>query len=117
MFLRVFVFACCLLASQLGFAKPNAVPPEKASYIGDWQGQQMHLHIFQNGEIKYRRNEPGKNVDMNIELVRFNGDNFDAGANMGFATVSATFVVSKPPHREGDKWKMTVDGVELTRVD
>jgi hypothetical protein len=26
-------------------------------------------------------------------------------------------VVSKPPHRVGDKWKMTVDGVELTRVD
>lgn len=25
------------------------------------------------------------------------------------------FVVSKPPQPEGGKWKMTVDGVELTR--
>jgi hypothetical protein len=25
--------------------------------------------------------------------------------------------ISKPPHREGGKWKMTVDGVELTRVE
>jgi UTP-glucose-1-phosphate uridylyltransferase len=54
---------------------------------------------------------------MNIELVRFDGDNFDAGANLGFMNASSTFVVNKPPHKEGAKWKMTVDGVELTKVE
>jgi hypothetical protein len=31
--------------------------------------------------------------------------------------VRSTFVVSKPPHRAGGKWKMTVDGVELTKSE
>lgn len=37
--------------------------------------------------------------------------------DIGFSLVRSTFVVSKPPHKEGGKWKMTVGGVELTRTE
>jgi hypothetical protein len=30
--------------------------------------------------------------------------------------MSTEFVVSAPPHEDAGVWKMTVDGVELTRV-
>jgi hypothetical protein len=69
--------------------------------------------LNKEGKVKYKRDRPGKKLDLSLDLQGFDGDNFD----VGFALVRSTFVVSKPPHREGDKWKMTVDGVELTRVD
>jgi hypothetical protein len=40
------------------------------------------------------------------------GPDFSAG----FLFLSMTFVVSRPPYREGDTWRMVVDGVALTRA-
>jgi hypothetical protein len=113
MILRTILLAGCLVVPQLSSAAPMPVPPEKAAYVGDWQGNKMRLHIAQNGKIAYKRDKPDKNVDLNIELQGFNGNNFDAGALF----IHSTFVVSKPPYREGGKWKMIVDGVELTKVE
>jgi hypothetical protein len=113
MMLRAALFALCLLAAPLGFAAPTPVPADKAAYVGDWSGENMRLHIQQDGHVKYKRDRKGKNVDVTVDLQGFNGDNFD----VGFALVRSTFVVGKPPHREGGKWTMTVDGVELTRAE
>jgi len=108
--LRAAVLAACLLPLA-AFADP--VPADRQAYVGDWQGKDMRIQMAKDGKIKYKRDRPGKKLDLSLELQGFDGDNFD----VGFALVRSTFVVSKPPHREGDKWKMTVDGVELTRVD
>ena len=51
-----------------------------------------------------------KKVD--APLKEFKGDNFVVG--IGF--MSTEFAVSAPPHEDGGVWKMTVDGVELTRI-
>ena len=117
MSLRALLLTGCLLLPGLSFADPKPVPSDKSAYVGDWQGKGMRLNIHQNGQIDYNREQPGKHINVNIELVRFDGDNFDAGANLGFMNASSTFVVSKPPHKEGGKWKMTVDDVELTKVE
>jgi hypothetical protein len=111
MFLRTLLLVSCLLAPPLSFADPTPVPPEKSAYVGDWKGEKMRLKISQDGRVAYKREQPGKNIDITIDLLGFNGDNFD----VGFSLVRSTFVVSKPPHREGGKWKMVVDGVELIR--
>ena len=108
--LRAAILAALLLPLA-AFADP--VPADKQAYVGDWQGKDMRLQLNKEGKVKYKRDRPGKKLDLSIELQRFDGDSFDAGG--GF--IGSRFVVSKPPHREGDKWKMTVDGVELTRVD
>jgi len=115
------IFRAAILAAALGtgllplaaHAEPVPVPADKLAYVGDWQGKDMRLQMAKDGRIKYKRDRPGKKLDLSIELQRFDGDSFDAGG--GF--IGSRFVVSKPPHREGDKWKMTVDGVELTRID
>lgn len=117
MFIRMMTLVCCLLFPQLSFAKPVPVPAGKSAYVGDWQGNAMRLHIAQDGTIEYKRDQPGKNVSVTIELVKFDGDNIEAGANTAWIKVSSTFVVSQPPHRDGGKWKMVVDGVELTKVE
>lgn len=45
-------------------------------------------------------------------IRRFEGDN----SVVGIPLLSDTFVVSKPPYQEAEKWRMTVDGVNLARV-
>ena len=90
-------------------AKP--VPPEKASYVGEWSGTAMALLITQDGSVAYRRLQGGVKKSIDAPLKEFRGDDFVAGVG----PISTTFVVSVPPHLDGDAWKMTVDGVELTR--
>ena len=110
--LRTLILSICLLplAAQ---ADPVPVPADKMAYVGDWQGKDMRIQLSKEGKVKYKRDQPGKQMNLSVDLQGFNGDNFDVGVFL----VRSTFVVSKPPHRENGKWKMTVDGVELTRVD
>lgn len=112
-FFRPLLLAAGLLAFQPSYADPVPVPPSKAAYVGEWLGEKMRLKIHQDGHVEYKRDRPNKHLDLNVDLQGFDGDNFDVGTSF----VRSTFVVSKPPHRENGKWKMTVDGVELTRVD
>lgn len=111
MFIRSILFAATLVLPQISFATP--VPEDKLHYVGEWKGKQMRLQIEKNGKIEYERNRDGKSVDLNIELKAFKGHSFDAGVSI----VRSTFVVSKPPYRDGSDWKMVVDGVELTKVE
>jgi hypothetical protein len=109
-------FALCglLLCTGTSFAEPLAVPASKAAYVGDWQGKDMELRISANGKIFYKRNYSAeKKVNLDMEITGFNGDNFDAG----FGIIHSTFYVTKPPAKSGATTKMTVDGVELTKVN
>ena len=88
------------------------IPSEKKDYAGDWRAREMRLLITQEGRCEYeRRREGGGNTSISAPIQRFEGDNFVVGVGL-FTT---TFVVSQPPHLEKGQWKMTVDGVELTR--
>ena len=102
-----------LLFSPLSQAEPLRVPASRIAYVGDWHGKDMDLNISEAGKIIYKRISPNKKVDINIDLVSFDGDNFNAG----FALFNTTFVVTKPPHLENKKMKMVVDGVELTKAE
>jgi hypothetical protein len=110
--IRAVILAASLF-SAAAHGAPVPVPAEKMAYVGQWQGKDMRLSMARDGKVQYQRTEPNKKLDLSVDLQGFNGDNFDVGV----ALVRSTFVVSKPPHRDGGKWKMTVDGVELTRVD
>jgi hypothetical protein len=107
----ILLLAAGICTSSAALADP--VPADKRAYVGSWKGKDMQLALTKEGKITYKREQEKKKVDLSIDLLGFNGNNFDAG--WGF--VRSTFVVSKPPHREGKVWKMTVDGVELTREE
>lgn len=105
----LWVFAvCCLLLA--GCAKP--LPPEKVAYAGQWRSTAMSLLITTGGNVNYKRVDGNTSKSVNGPLQAFEGDNFVVGVG----PVKTTFVVSMPPHEDGGAWKMTVDGVELTRV-
>ena len=89
------------------------IPQARLAYAGDWRGKEMRLVITPEGYCEYnRRHEGGNSTKINAPIQRFEGDNFVVGIGL-FTT---TFIVSKPPRLDGGQWKMTVDGVELTRM-
>jgi hypothetical protein len=100
-----------LLGALLGCAKP--VPAEKSAYVGEWQAKAMYLLITQDGSVRYKRLKGSTTTSINAPLKGFDGDNFE----VGIGPLATTFVVSKPPYQDGERWKMVVDGVELTRTD
>ena len=91
-------------------AKP--LPPERRDYVGEWRGGPIALVILAEGRVVYQRKEGGMSKKVDAPLKEFKGDNFVVG--IGF--MSTEFAVSAPPHEDGGVWKMTVDGVELTRI-
>lgn len=94
----------------LGCGKP--VPPDKSAYVGEWQEKTMYLLITQDGSVRYKRLKAGASTSIEGPLKGFDGNNFE----VGIGPVSTTFVVSKPPYQDGEKWKMVVDDVVLTRL-
>jgi hypothetical protein len=103
----IVVFLFCLY----GCGKP--VPADKADYVGEWSASNMLLSIAPNGHVEYKRQwGASTSTSASGPIQEFKGDDF----SVGVLFLSTTFVVSRPPYREGDTWKMVVDGVELTRV-
>ena len=99
------------LLALAGCAKP--VPPEKAAYVGEWQRPEMYLLITQDGSVRYKRVKGGGTVEVNGPLQGFDGDDF----RVGLGSMNTSFDVSAPPHQATDgSWRMTVDGLELTRT-
>jgi hypothetical protein len=99
-----------LLAILLG-ACGKPVPPDKADYVGEWISPQTALLISQDGTIRYAHKEKGVSKTVKTSLQGFEGNNL----KVGLGPISSTLIVSVAPHRDGDDWKMTVDGVELVK--
>ena len=105
---RVAALAALLLATACG----EPVPAAKASYVGDWHARQMWLSISADGHVSYARQRGNLRTNINAPIQAFEGDDFI----VGILWMRTRFVVSKAPHLENGQWKMTVDGVELTRA-
>ena len=105
-----FMMALATLLVLAACAEP--LPPDKSSYAGSWRSPAMSVVITQEGRVAYKR-RIGTNTSKSVSgpLNSFEGDNFI----VGFWPFKIAFEVSTPPHEDNGRWKMTVDGVELTR--
>ena len=109
--LRVLLLSLLMAAGLAACGKP--VPADKAAFVGEWQRPEMYLLITQDGSVKYKRLKGGASVSVEGPLQGFEGDGF----KVGVGPMSTSFRVDKPPHQTPDgAWRMTVDGVELTRT-
>lgn len=106
--LTAILLAITLTVSACG----NPLPPDKSTYVGEWRAQTMGLLITQDGSVAYKRVKGGVTTSVNGPLRRFEGDDLVVGVPL----ISTTFQVSRPPYKEAEKWKMVVEGVELTRI-
>jgi hypothetical protein len=100
------------LALSLSGCKGKPLPADKAEYAGHWRGGGVELTITQDGGVSYSRIKGAGHVEISGPIKGFDGDDFVVGVMV----VKTTFDVTAPPHEEGGAWKMTVDGVQVTRV-
>ena len=105
----VFIAAFALLLAACG----EPLSKDRLGYAGEWQAPSVYLLITPDGRVEYKRQRDGGNVSIEAPIKNFEGDNFIVGVG----PFTTTFVVSQPPRLgEDGKWRMTVDGVELTRT-
>ena len=109
------LFSIALIAATLSACgKPLA--PAQAAYAGQWTGPGIALAIGTDGMVDYRKVEERKNgtysTNINAPIQEFVANGF----TVGLGPITTTFVVQAAPHKDGEVWKMTVDGVELTRA-
>jgi len=89
------------------------IKERQQKFIGHWKGKDMLLEISESGAVKYERGaEGGMKKSVTAGITDFQEDHFKVGL-MGITT---TFRIDKPPAETDHGWKMTIDGVELTRV-
>ena len=110
--MRRLAFALIVAGAFFLSACGEPLPKDKLDYAGEWHGAQVYLLITPAGRCVYERRREAGNVSIDAPIQRFEGDSFV----VGLGPLTTTFEVSKPPALADGKWKMTVDGVELTRV-
>ena len=87
-----------------------ALPADKASYAGLWRGGDLLIQIAADGTVHYERHTGNQTVTLDIPLQKIDDQEF----TLGVLFWGTTFKIDVPPHADGDTWKMTVDGVEMT---
>lgn len=103
------VLALLFVATLAGCSKP--LPADKAAYAGQWSGPKMEMLITDEGRVDYSRDTDNGKASLKAPIKEFVGNNIV----VGLGPMATTFVVSAPPHQDGETWKMTVDGIELTK--
>ncbi len=104
------ISALVILLALVACARP--LPAEKSSYVGAWTGPGIMLVILQEGRVVYVKGDGTFKKKISAPLKEFQGDNFVVGVG----PAETTFVVTAPPRQLAGVWRMTVDGVELTRA-
>ena len=87
-----------------------ALPADKASFAGVWRGADRLISIAANGTVHYERHSGNETITLDIPLQKIDDHEFTLGALFW----GTTFKIDAPPHADGDTWKMTLDGVEMT---
>ena len=101
--------------TSLVLASPPAVKAALAAghkdYVGDWRSAAgTELRIDATGDLKFAKSEAGHNETYNAPIAGFAGNDIELKI-----MIRVVLTVSRPPHKVGDHWEMTVDGIALTR--
>ena len=107
------VFLSILLTVILlsGCTEFKPVPADKKDYIGNWYGDNMSLLITAEGRLVYDRKTEFTTESLDGPIQEFENDHITAG----YWIINMTFQINRLPHKEGDAWKMGIDGVTLTK--
>lgn len=89
------------------------VPVDKRDYIGHWQGEGVLLVIRADGHADYARVRDSRRTSIEGPAHSFTTKGF----KIGIGPLSVSFRVQSPPKEVDGTWRMTVDGVVLTRVN
>lgn len=104
-----------LLLRDKKFYSVTGIPisAENQIWVGRWMGEGLTITIPKFGNVHYERKRDGYNTDIDLPMQAISLSSI----KLGFAYWSTDIAVEAIPHLVGDKWKMTIDNIELTRQD
>ncbi|MCA9654414.1 MAG: hypothetical protein KC501_31135 [Myxococcales bacterium] len=108
--LRMILLTAVLSASACSGEPLSA---EHAQFAGRWVGPGVDLEILPEGHVHWVRVEGKSRVEIEGPLQGW----IDGDFVVGVMVVKTRFDVTEPPHEVDGGWVMTVDGVQLTRVE
>lgn len=91
----------------------QGIPEGKQDYVGVWKAPKVRLAIEPSGALSYSRTDGTGPVSIESSIQRFDARGF----TVGHGEYTTIFEVNRAPHEEAGRWKMTVDEVELTRIE
>lgn len=89
------------------------IPADYAQYAGHWRGDGLLLVLMPNGQADYEKVSDGARTRIEGPVHSFDAEGF----SIGVGVLSVRFRVDEPPHLSRGRWRMTVDGQELVRVE
>jgi len=84
---------------------------DKKDFIGYWYGTGMSLLITADGGLAYERKKDGTTTSIDAPIQEFESDHLTAGVWI----FSVEFKIDRAPYKDGDAWRMVIDGVTLTK--
>jgi hypothetical protein len=103
------VFAATVSAAIL-LCGCDRIPDGKDAYVGTWKSPQATLVISRHGRMTYHRPQTADRIEERLSAPI---ERFSESAILGPGGI--WLEVNQPPHRQGDTWRMTVNGDVLTR--
>lgn len=88
----------------------SALSSTKKEYAGHWEGGGVTLDISSSA-VSYVNKQGNTSTTLNGTLDHFEGDDIV----IKILIPTSTLKVTSPPTLVGGEWKMTVEGVEVTR--
>jgi hypothetical protein len=82
------------------------------NFIGTWTSAGTNLVITEKGKLHYICFKGSSRKRINGTIKEFKENSFVVKVLWIF---SFTFKIDEPPHKSGNKWKMRINGVELTK--
>ena len=102
-----------LLATALLAACAQPVPQDFRQYVGHWRGDGVRLVITEDGTGDYEQVGTDGRLTVRGPVHGFDREGF----RIGVGPLSVGIEVQQPPRLSDGRWRMTLDGRELTRVE
>ena len=84
---------------------------DKLDYAGLWRGGNELIEINNDGSVSYAKVRLDNTETIEGPIKEFT----DEGFIVGYLFLTTKFKVDKPPYQENGKWKMVLNGVEMTK--
>ncbi len=102
----------CLAAGLLACGTPSPLPPDRAEYAGNWEGDGVRLEITLEGRVSYDRRKGAGNEHVAGPIAGWRGDSFVVGV----MTQKTTLEVTEAPSEVAGTWTMVVNGDKVYRT-
>jgi hypothetical protein len=88
-----------------------ALAGPKKDYVGSWHGPNgSELTLDHDGNLKLKKHKGAAKENFEGAVAAFAGNDMEL-----HLVAKIVITVSKPPHKAGDHWEMTADGVDFER--